>query len=121
MSSFFNIIFVMRWNLKMGISDIVFVIFTSTVTDSLNYALFVVPPLVALAKMTPKHVEATMFAFCSLVTIGGKEFGGRTMGVIINKFVNVTSSNLEDFYKLLIVQMFMCTIPLFLLNLVPTE
>jgi len=121
LSAFFNLIFVLRWNLKIGINDIIFVMLTSTVTDSLNYALFVVPPLVALAKMTPKHVEATMFAFCSTVTLGGKEFGGRTMGVVVNQFVDVSSSNLTDLYKLLIVQMFMCLIPLFLLKLVPTS
>jgi len=118
--AFTNLIFVLRWNIALGIDDMIFVIFTSLVTSSLNYAFQIIPPLVALAKMTPKHVEATMFAFSNTVIIGGKEFGGRTMGVIINEFFNVESDNLEELYKLIIVQMILCLTPLLFLYLIPT-
>jgi len=66
-STLCDLIFVLRLNLKIGIPDIWFVAFSSTVTSSFIYAFIVLPPYVLIAKITPSHVEATVFAFASTV------------------------------------------------------
>jgi len=42
--SVFTIMFVLRWNLKLGIPDLWFVIFTSTITDVVAMAFAFLPP-----------------------------------------------------------------------------
>jgi len=64
----FSLLFVLRINLKMHIPDFPFVIFTTAVTTTLLKALILLPPLVIIAKMIPKNVEGTMFAFATTIT-----------------------------------------------------
>jgi hypothetical protein len=42
--SVFTLMFVLRWNLKLGIPDLWFVIFTSTIADTVAMAFAFLPP-----------------------------------------------------------------------------
>eukprot|EP00347_Sterkiella_histriomuscorum_P014137 403362023 len=110
----------LRYNLLIGIDDITFVIFTSSITDTLQLALSQLPLLVLFAKITPYYIEATVFA---LVT-GFYNFSNFTLspmiGVLINRiFIHVTNDKLDNFYLLLIIQSVLAPIPLILLRLIP--
>jgi len=57
-----SIIFAYRWHLSVGISDIVFILFTDTIFDCLSVALKILPSFSLIAKVVPHGIEATIFA-----------------------------------------------------------
>ena len=57
------VIFANRLNLYLGISDIIFVLFTDVIFDSLTVALKTLPTYAVIAKVVPRGVEGTIFAF----------------------------------------------------------
>ena len=83
----------------MGINDLIFIIFTSVVTDILNLTFSQFPTLVLFAKITPKHIEATVFAFFTGIYNLSNFVLSPNIGVLVNKyFVGVTSSNIQNYY-----------------------
>ena len=68
LASFFDMCFVLRWNLEIGIPDIVWVMMTSTALGTLIFAFMVMPPGIIFVKMTPPHIEATTYAVTSSIT-----------------------------------------------------
>ncbi len=90
LASFFDMCFVLRWNLVLGIPDIFWVVCSSTAMGTLIFAFLILPPGVLFAKLTPAHVEATMYAFTS--SIASAVFPmSKFLGVFLNKmFFNVT-------------------------------
>jgi len=100
----FGLIFVLRLNVLIGINDVIFIIFTSVITDTLALAFSNMPLLVLFAKVTPPHIEATVFAFLTSVSNFSNTVMSPLMGAIINDFfVGVTLDNLEDFYLLVVI------------------
>ena len=86
--------------LTFGLSPLTFVVLTSTVMDTLVSAFTTLPAMVLFAKLIPHNVESSMFAlltgvlnFCSL-------FAAKELGVLINRSIGVTSSNLSQLWKL---------------------
>jgi len=61
--SFLSYCFAMRWNLEWGVSDYFFIIFTDVVFGAVTMAFAVLPILALFAKITPKRIEGTMYAF----------------------------------------------------------
>ena len=119
---FITLIFAMRLNLAMGISDIVFVIVSSVITDTLSTAFSQLPVLVLFAKITPKNIEATVFALFTGVLNLSAIVISPNMGIIINQtFVGVSLSSLDNYYKLVFIQMLLSVVPLFLLFLIPMK
>lgn len=55
------------------------------------------------AKLTPFHVEATIFAFMTGVMNFTSTLIGPYMGAFYNKFVGVTNDDLSKFYILMII------------------
>jgi hypothetical protein len=55
--------FAMRWNLAMGINDYVFIIFSDVVFGAISTSFGTLPILALFAKITPRRIEGTMFAF----------------------------------------------------------
>ena len=68
LASAVDLCFVLGWNRKVGVPDIIWVLCGSTAMNTLLYAFCILPPGVLFAKMTPSHVEATIYAFTSSVT-----------------------------------------------------
>lgn len=120
--SFIMLMFVLRLNLKFGIGDLTLIIFSSIVTDTLGLAFSMLPTLVLFAKITPKNIEATVFAMLTGVFNLSSTVCSPMAGVIINRFfVNVTTENLENFYILVIIQLVLSFVPLFLIRLIPSK
>jgi len=91
-SSFFNIALTLKWYEVLGISSFTFIFFTSSTLFPLILGLFIIPPFVLIAKITPSHVEATIFAFSASIINGSALFLSRMMGVVWNKlFFHVTA------------------------------
>ena len=61
--AFLALAFAERWNLAWGINDYFFLIFTDVVFATIATAFHNLPIMGMFAKLTPKKVEGTMFAF----------------------------------------------------------
>ena len=121
MNSFSGLILTLRWNVQLGISDMVFSAFTQTTFFPLVMAFYILPPFVLVAKITPAHVEATIFSFSASVINAGIHFLGKYMGLAWNKaFFGVTTDNLDDLWKLQLVEMCFALACLFYVPLLPT-
>ena len=118
----FGLMLALRINVYLGINDLAFVIFSSAITDTLGLAFSQLPSLVLFAKITPKYIEATVYALLTGVFNMSNFFLSPMIGVLINRlFVNVTTSNLDQFYILLLIQMAFIPLPLLLLRLIPLK
>merc|ERR1711981_990689 len=60
---FLQYVFARRWNLEIGIPDLVFLFFTDAVFGVLGLMLYGLPILALFAKVTPKRIEGTTYAF----------------------------------------------------------
>jgi hypothetical protein len=76
-------------NITLGMSPLVFVVMTSTVTDTLYNAFTTLPAMVLFAKLVPDNVESSMFALLTGITNFANLFLSKELGVLINKFVGV--------------------------------
>ena len=102
--------------------DVTYILFTTALTDTLLLGLTQLPTLVLFAKITPNHVEATVFAvltglfnFVSLVL-------SPNIGILLNKlFVGVTSANLYNYYQLALIGTFCSLTPFAFIRLIPTK
>ena len=121
MNSFSGMVLALRWNVKLGISDMVFSAFTQTTFFPLVMAFFILPPFVLIAKITPAHVEATIFSFSASVINAGIHFTGKYMGLAWNKaFFGVTTDNLEDLWKLQLLELCCALLCFLYVPLLPT-
>lgn len=59
---FTSLFFVLRLTTYFGINDVFYVTVTTCITDTLSLAFSQLPTLVLYAKITPVHIEATVFA-----------------------------------------------------------
>lgn len=98
-----NILFVLRMNQDYGLSDMFVIIFTDVVTDVISQCLVKLPMMVLFAKITPKRIEATAFAFLT----GTFNFTGTMRGLVgsaVNSaFVGVTQDDLSNYYILVVI------------------
>ena len=83
--------------------------------------LLMIPPAVLVAKITPSHVEATIFSFSQSFFSFSIFFLPRIMGVFWNKVVfHITSDNLEELYKAYVFQACCAFLTLFYVPILPT-
>lgn len=97
--SFFSLILVLQWNLKIGISNLVFVYFTDTFTVALAQAFYLIPSTAFFAKIIPTRVEGTLFAFIMSIMNLTTTFSKISGGLINSLFFHVTTDNLDDLWK----------------------
>ena len=83
-SSFLNFCFAKRWNLGWGIPDMVFLIFTDVVFAIIGTLLYTLPIMALFAKITPKNIEGTTYAFLT----GTMNFGSTVISPSIGTFIN---------------------------------
>ena len=114
-------IFVCRWNVAWGISDMFFVIFLDVVDEIISSCFIFLPMSVICAKITPKHIEATSFALLAGVSNFRSTIRGWIGAAINDTFVGVTTDNLADYWKLVTIAFVCSFIPLFFLYLIPTK
>ena len=119
--SFFNVALTLKWYESLGLSPYTFLFMTSSTLLPLTMGLFIIPPFVLIAKITPSHVEATVFSFSASVINGCMYVLARMMGVLINSLIfNITSDNLDDLYKLYIWEVCGAIVCLCYIPLIPT-
>ena len=110
----------LRWNLAIGIPDLIWVMFSSTALNTFIYAFLILPPGILFAKLTPAHVEATMYAFTSSMTAAVYPLS-KFLGSAINKVTfDVTSENLDELWKLYVFQICLGLCPFIYLSLIPS-
>jgi len=113
--------FVTRANIDLGIPDMALIVFTDVVNDILSQCLLMLPMMVVFAKITPKRIEATAFAFLT----GTSNFCSSlhsVVGSLINStFVGVTQENLNKYWILVLISIVMSNIPVLFLRLLPTK
>lgn len=94
-------VFALRWNKLLGLNDIVFIVLTDTVFGVMSLAMNTLPTLALFAKITPKRIEGTIFAFLTGTTNLANNVLSPMIGVWINEqFVGVTADDLSK-YKVL--------------------
>ena len=84
LSNFLNFCFAKRWNKDWGIPDMVFLIFTDVVFAIISTLLYTLPIMALFAKITPKKIEGTTYAFLT----GTMNFGSTVISPGIGNFIN---------------------------------
>jgi hypothetical protein len=69
----------------LGLSPMKFVIFTSTVTDTLSISLITLPSQVLFAKLIPEDIESSMFALLT----GMLNLSNNTLSPMLGNFTNL--------------------------------
>ena len=94
--AFLNYTFAKRWNLDIGIPDLVFLFFTDIVFNVLGTVLYSLPILALFAKITPAKIEGTIFAFLTGTMNLASTVISPGMGTLINsQFVGVNKKDLS--------------------------
>lgn len=82
----------------VGIPDVAFIILTDTIFGVISLAMNTLPTLALFAKITPKKIEGTVFAFLTGTTNLANNVLAPMVCVWINeKFVGVTAENLDNY------------------------
>ena len=119
--NFFDIALTLKWYETLGIDVFTFLFFTSSTLFPLILGLIIIPPFVLIAKISPTHVEATIFSFSASVISLCMTFLGKMMGLLWNKLIfHVDSENMEELYKMYILEMCLTFVCLFYTPLIPT-
>jgi len=108
--------------ITFGIPNFLFVLLTSTVTDTLYQCFVQLPLMVLYAKLIPEKIEASLFAFLMGISNLSNLFIARNIANLINLWIGATSdpANLETtVWKLYAIQGGMALIPLFFIWLIP--
>jgi hypothetical protein len=112
----------MRWNLIIGVKDIVFIVFSDVVFGCLVLALNVLPTLALIAKVTPPGIEGTIFALMT----GSWNFADSVIspqiGAMINeRFVGVKADDLSKYYLLTLTAFIFSFFGFLTLQLIPKK
>lgn len=103
-STFLNFCFAKRWNLAMGIGDMFFIFFTDVVFNTVSTVLYTLPILALFAKITPKKIEGTIFAFLTGTMNFASSVISPSVGAFINhKFVGVNKRDLSNYSTLILI------------------
>lgn len=95
--------FAMRWNLILGLSDLVCVLFSEMAFGVFVTSLSILPTMALFAKITPEGIEGTIFALLTGTTNLSYHVLAPMMGAWLNtNFIKpeVTAENLNSYYKL---------------------
>ena len=98
LGTFLNFVLAKRWNLEIGIDDMVYVVFTDVVFNVLSTLLFTLPVLSLFAKITPPKIEGTIFAFMTGTLNFSSTVISPGIGTFINyQFVGVNKNDLSSY------------------------
>ena len=121
-SSFTSYALAMRWNKLLGINDLIFIVLTESVFGVINIAMSILPTLAIFAKITPKRIEGTIFAFLTGSTNLANFVIAPNMGVWINEqFVGVTADDLSSYPKLCFISMITSFLIFMIIPLIPLK
>ena len=121
LGNFFDIALTLKWYERLGIDVFTFLFFTSSTLFPLILGLIIIPPFVLIAKISPTHVEATIFSFSASIISLCMTFTGKMMGLLWNTlFFHVDADNLDELYKMYILEVALTLVCLCYVPLIPT-
>ena len=110
---------VLRWNVALGIPDLVWAACGSVAIQFFTMGFSFLIPFVLVSKITPAHVEATVFSFAAMVI--NSTFGlGRYMGTVWNKLFDVDAENMENLHQLVMLNIALTLVTFCYLPLIPS-
>ena len=120
--AFANFMFAKRWNLEVGIPDLVFLFFTDVVFSVVQTLLYTLPIIALFAKITPKRIEGTTFAFLTGTMNLASTVISPGIGTWINyQFVGVNKKDLSAYSTLCLISLCCAVASLILILLIPTK
>ena len=105
----------------LGMSPLLFVALTSTITDKIYLAMSNLPSMVLFAKLIPSSIESCMFALLMGLINLCTTMLSKLLGNFYNSYIGVSNDSLEDIWKLYVISSVLCVIPLTLVWLLPTK
>lgn len=117
LSGMLDLILVLRWNLRLGIPDIFFVVIDASVSQMIGRLKWM-PLLVLSSKLCLPGIEGTFFALLMSIDNAGllsSSWGG---GMLLH-ILKVTRTQFDNFWLAIFIRNILRVIPLSLLFLVP--
>ena len=90
-------------------------------SEAVYFAFEVMSAMTLLAKIIPPRVESSMFAMMAGFLALSYWFLARIIGNLVNKFFNVDNKNLDDLWKLYLVQSIVALVPILFIWLLPVR
>ena len=100
-------------NILLGMSPYLFTLFSTAVSEILYILFITLPSEVLFPKLIPTNIETSMFSITAGITNFGNLVMGKQLGNFVNLFFDVERENLEDLWKLYVIQCICCLLPLF--------
>ena len=110
---------VLRWNVALGIPDLAWAALGSVAIQFFTMGFNFLIPYILVSKITPAHVEATVFAFASMV-INVAWPMGRLMGTVWNRLFKVDAENMENLDQLIMLTIALTLVTFCYLPLIPS-
>ena len=104
----------------LGMPPLVFLIMTTTVTDTLYNAFTQMPAMVLFAKLIPESVESSMFALLTGL-MNFSLYAAQELAIFVNSFIGVNSDSLNRLWELYAIQAGCCCIPLLFVCILPSK
>ncbi|KAL6524208.1 hypothetical protein OROMI_031303 [Orobanche minor] len=117
LSGILDLALVLRWNLKLGIPDIFFVVVDSSVSQLIGRLKWM-PLLVLSSKLCPPGIEGTFFALLMSIDNAGLLTSSWLGGLLLH-VLNVTRTRFNNLWLAVLIRNIMRVGVLFLLVLVP--
>ncbi|KAL8539890.1 hypothetical protein ACS0TY_001480 [Phlomoides rotata] len=108
---------VLRWNLKLGIPDYLFVVMDASVSQLIG-CFKRMPLLVISSKLCPPGIEGTFFALLMSIENAGALTSSWLGGLLLH-FLNVSRTQYDNLWIAILIRNILRITPLFLLFLVP--
>ena len=111
----------MRINQKMGIDDLYYIIFTTFFSDTVSLAFSLLPTITLFAKITPHHIEATVFAMLTGAYNLSNNVLSPLFGSLFTRQLGVDSEHLDKYPSLIMIQIFFICFTFLYIMLLPTR
>ena len=122
LATFFQLMFITGYYAHLGLNRTIFLALFMMPPFGAGMALGILVPQAILGKITPSHVEATVFAFATSVIKGTRGLGGYFNAVLLNRyFIGMTATNLKDLYKAILITLVLRILVFTYLRMLPTN
>lgn len=117
LSGMLDLALVLRWNLKLGVPDFIFVVVDASVSQMIGRLKWM-PLLVLSSKLCPAGIEGTFFALLMSIDNAGLLTSSWLGGLLLH-VLNVTRTEFDNMWLAVLIRNLLRIAPLFLLFLVP--
>ena len=108
-------------DILLGLSPFTFLCFSDAVTEVLYVTFITLPSQTIFAKMIPSTIESSMFSITTGLINFANLFASKQLGNLFNWYFEVEKENLDELWKLYVVQCVMSVVPIVFLWLLPTR